>query len=254
MQRGNYLVKIIPISILLDNGGGESDINVIIFPENYRLMPNFLNRYTTLPVLFDTLVKKRITLINPEKWEDRNDAYFIDTFRRKKKYKTVLGICFSRVRETYHHWKIYAPGIAGVCIEFNKAKIIRAIKGRKNIRGRAVKYEWIKDAQSIKDINMLPFIKRKPFKDEQEFRIVYWNKSQIETSYDITIDIDFINKITLSPFLPESLIDSVKNALWNMDGPEPGALPRGGNSWASKFIDTSTLLENNKWKEIADNI
>jgi hypothetical protein len=41
-------------------------------------MVPFLNRYTSLPILLDALNHKRMTLLSPESWEDRNDSYYIE--------------------------------------------------------------------------------------------------------------------------------------------------------------------------------
>lgn len=204
-------------------------------------MPGFLNRYTTLPVLIDMIAEKRLTLISPEKWEDRNDAHFIEVFRQKKNFKSVLGICFSSTRETFHHWKVYASGMSGVCIEFDKDKIIRAIKGLANVLYGEVSYKLIHEAQANRpNIDNLPFLKRKPFKDENEFRIIYWNDKSRISSYDIPIELRFINKVTLSPFMPETLKKSLKSAIWNIQ-----------KSNALRIIH-STLLDNDEWKKIAD--
>ena len=58
----------------------------------------FLNRYTSLPVLLDALVHKRLTLLSPTSWEDRNDAYYIERYKETKKLKTVLALCFTTKR------------------------------------------------------------------------------------------------------------------------------------------------------------
>lgn len=46
--------------------------------------PEILFRYTSLPVLLHMLQSRQITLLSPETWEDRNDAYYLDQYRQKK--------------------------------------------------------------------------------------------------------------------------------------------------------------------------
>src|SRR4029077_11819212 len=70
----------------------------------------FLSRYTSLPIALDVLVQKRITLLSPETWKDRNDAYFLERYREEMKLQSVLAICFSRHRETFHHWRVFSSG------------------------------------------------------------------------------------------------------------------------------------------------
>jgi hypothetical protein len=157
------------------------------------------------------------------------------------KYNTVLGICFSSAKETFHHWKIYASGMSGVCIEFDKDKLIDAIIALHGVKSKVVSYKWIMDARKDKPkISDLPFLKRKPYEDEEEFRIIYSDKSQIMQTYDISITPKFINKITLSPFLPKTLFKSVETAIWNIEKCDALRIVR------------STLLENEEWKKIAD--
>src|SRR5438045_1515201 len=80
-----------------------------------------LNRYTTLPIALDMLAKKRITLLSPDTWEDRNDAYYL--YQQELRFRSVLAICFSMTSETFHHWRIFSHGVSGVCIEFDKARL-----------------------------------------------------------------------------------------------------------------------------------
>ncbi len=91
-----------------------------------------LNRYTTLPILLDILHKKHIMLLSPETWEDRNDAYYLERYRLKSKFRSVLAICFSLHRETFHHWRVFSNGSSGVCIEFDKDRHCSALWARKD--------------------------------------------------------------------------------------------------------------------------
>jgi hypothetical protein len=52
--------------------------------------PPILNRYTTLPSLLDILHKKHITLLSPDTWEDRNDAYYLERYQLESKFRSVL--------------------------------------------------------------------------------------------------------------------------------------------------------------------
>jgi hypothetical protein len=42
-----------------------------------RVLPS-LRRYTTLPVLLDLLREKRLTLVSPTSWPDRNDSFYLE--------------------------------------------------------------------------------------------------------------------------------------------------------------------------------
>jgi len=78
---------------------------------------NTLNRYTDLTALAGILSTSSITFLSPESWEDRNDAYNLAAYKMRKELATVLALCFSQGVETFYHWKAFAPGPSGVCIE-----------------------------------------------------------------------------------------------------------------------------------------
>lgn len=60
-------------------------------------------RYTTLPFLLDILHEKRLPLLDPASWEDKNDSYYLELYKSGKRLKSVLAICFAEAQETYHH-------------------------------------------------------------------------------------------------------------------------------------------------------
>jgi len=105
--------------------------------------PRKLNRYTTLPVLLNLLRMKKIVLLDPSAWEDRNDAEIILEYKKRKKIRKLFAICFGIGDETIHHWKTYADGISGCCIEFDEKKLLKSFKGINEIRLGDVTYKRI---------------------------------------------------------------------------------------------------------------
>lgn len=202
---------------------------------------NFLNRYTSLPILLDSLVNKRITLLSPESWEDRNDSYYIERYKEEKNLKTLLALCFTTKRETFHHWKIFSNGTSGVCIEFDKERLISGLCEKKEFRHGLVSYEYIKNVRTKKPLlKDWPFLKRKPFKDESEFRIIYENPNILEKTKNIPFDVACILKISLSPWLPESVANSIIGIIKSID------------KCSDINIIHSTLIQNDSWKAAID--
>lgn len=201
----------------------------------------FLNRYTTLPIALDVLKERHITLLSPETWEDRNDAYYLERYRGEMKFRSVLAVCFSLHRETFHHWRVFSGGSSGVCIEFDQKKLLDYVSTNKGFRHQKVSYRWISELQKSKPaLETWPFLKRKPFEDEREYRIIYETKTESLRVKPIPIQLLMIRKITLSPWLPEAVAKSVINTIKKIDGCE------------KLVVERSSLIDNSGWREVID--
>jgi uncharacterized protein YlbG (UPF0298 family) len=82
----------------------------------------------------------------------------------------------------------------------------------------------------------LPFVKRVPYTDENEFRIIYVNRNKVEKIKVIPLDLLSIRRVTLSPWLSEEVGRTVAKVIRDIDG--CGHLK----------VARSTLLENERWK------
>ena len=207
--------------------------------DNHRDHP-VLRRYTNLAATIHHLKTKTITLLDPDTWDDRNDTFFLEQYRLHSKAKSVLALCFSLQSEKYHHWKVFSSGQDGVCIEFNKELLLSGIRDDPKYAHKNVEYKTIKQVrQTPQNIHDLPFLKRIPYVHDAEYRIVFTDIDHAPASIQIQINIGWINKITLSPWMPEQLVKSVQDVLKNIQGCKSLAIHR------------STLIENERWKEAA---
>ena len=183
--------------------------------------------------------EQKITLLDPISWDDRNDSHYLLVYKNKKRLKTLLAICFTQVAETYHHWRVFAAGPSGVCVKFRRAELLKEVKKCAGIKTREVEYLKIDENRSRKpSIDQLPFIKRYEFKDEREYRAIYESSESDLSKKDIPIPLSCITRITLSPWVHESLSNDVKKVLKGINGCEHIKIVR------------STLIDNNKWKAI----
>ena len=199
----------------------------------------FVRRYTDLPSLIHLLTEKQITLLDPDTWDDKNDSYFLRLYREKNKLESVFALCFTQNSETYHHWRVFANGPSGVCITFEREKLVRAIR-QKGIRTGRVKYLKVDDTRGVKPAtSRLPFLKRYPFEPENEFRIIFCARAKLSNLH-IHIPLSCIDKISLSPWLHPSLSGYVKKTLW--------AIP----DCKDLRIVRSTLISNDEWKHFGD--
>ncbi len=203
------------------------------------MQPKYLNRYTTLPILIDMLWRKQITLLSPQSWEDRNDAYYLERYQQEKKLGSVLALCFSGKRETFHHWRVFSHGSSGVCVEFNTKEFLTCLRGKPEFRFDRVQYSPIETLEKVSPlVGQWPFLKRLPYKDENEVRIIYESTSVGELSKPLGFDVDAIKRVTLSPWMPRPVAQSVAALLESIEG------------CSAIQVNRSTLIENGRWKNV----
>ena len=201
---------------------------------------SILRRYTTLPSLLHLLHNQQITLLSPESWDDRNDAFFLDQYRKRMEAESVLALCFSMARETYHHWRVFTHGSEGVCIEFERKRLLAGIQTVDGLRGGNVEYKRIDALKSEKPpVDSLPFLKRLPYEDEKEFRLLYLERSRKVEAKSFSIDLKSIRRVTLSPWMPKALVAPLKTTICCIPG-------------CSKLkVGTTGIRENEEWKKAA---
>ncbi len=203
-----------------------------------RMTDVFFRRYTSLPFLIDILQGKRLPLLDPATWEDKNDSYYLELFKKAKKLKSVLAICFAEAQETYHHWKIYSGDSSGVCIEFYKDRLLDKIKIEKGYIGKKIRYRAIWQLYETPVIvNDLPFVKRSAFKDEREYRILYCDLNRETKVEYIPITQNDINKIIINPWVHDTVFKSLETVIKSID------------QCARINVTKSTVIENRYWKK-----
>ncbi|MGZ0080491.1 hypothetical protein [Methylomonas sp. YC3] len=202
-----------------------------------------MRRYTELPYVVDYLHTKKLALLNPASWDDRNDSFFIEEYARKSGAKSVYALCLANCAETYHHWCVFSHGSGGACIQFKREKFLTAISKVEGLRGKEVIYRTIEELSQTKPVlKDLPFLKRSAFRNEEEFRLLYSSKTGGLPIHRIPVPLSCVDRIILSPWLPKSVADLVKKTLKSIPG-------------CSKVkIYRSTLVENEDWKKLANGV
>jgi len=194
-----------------------------------------LSRYTTLPVLLDLLKRRRLVLLDPKSWEDKNDSGVMLQYRRRKDVPRLFAICFSWGDETIHQWKAFADGISGCCIEFDAQRLINRLREVEDVRFRSVKYLRLNELDDAEiPVDDMPFIKRWPYRCEDEFRVI-WEGASKDAFFEIPIDLTMINKVTLNQRMPAQVYATIRDYL------------REAFDHPDKRISHSTLYENSRW-------
>ena len=201
----------------------------------------YLHRYTTLPSLVHLLKSKSLTLLSPETWDDANDSYGMARYKKARELETLLALCFTEASQTYHHWHVFAGDSAGVRITFNREKLLACLGEISGVRHGKVTYSTLKAMETkLPAVDDLPFIKRRGYQHEKEFRVIFEQATESEKVKQIFIPMDCIERITLSPWLAPALLETTREIIVNI----------GDCAHLRPSIFRSTLTGNNKWKRL----
>jgi hypothetical protein len=150
--------------------------------------------------VIDLLANRRVVLLDPATWDDRNDSYFLERYKILSGCKSVLALCLSSVGETYHHWRVFCGQSSGVCVEYLRAPFVEHLNNTKGVRTGDVQYKTLGDMKKSKiKLSDLPFLKRHAFRHESEYRAIYESAETEEATHDVKIPLSIIRGITLSP-------------------------------------------------------
>jgi hypothetical protein len=196
-----------------------------------------LNRFTSLPVLLDMLGRRKLVLLDPKTWEDKNDSEAILEYKKRKKLKSLFVLCLSEGDETIHHWRTFADGISGCCIEFDRQRLEAVLGRQAGVRFGKVRYRKLTDLTTTGVTSAhLPFTKRWPYRCEAEYRILWESRAHAD-EYEIDLDLHLIRRITISQRMPARVYETIRASLIDVFR-KP-----------DKRINRSTLYENKKWIE-----
>ena len=202
-----------------------------------------LRRYTDVLSVIDLIAHKRLTLTTPSGWVDQNDSHGLDVYKRRRGADSVIAFCMTEAPETYHHWHIFAGHKHGACVIFKKTKLVSHLNGVADIVHGPVVYRNLSSINREKEIptEELPFLKRKMFVDEKEYRIVGVEDEFFDiNSRQIPITLDIVDRVIFSPYAPRPLLDTLKEMLVDLDGAEHIAFRH------------STLTNNLEWRRAID--
>jgi hypothetical protein len=202
----------------------------------------YLRRYTHLPAALHMLQNRSLTLLDPMTWDDSNDSFYVNEYKRRKDLKTTLAVCLSGSDETYHHWKVFAGHASGVCIRLRQGLLLESLKNVPGITVGAMDYRKVNGARSTPLLlKEFPFVKRAAFVDEKEVRVLYESDKVSLPLLDVPIPLGCIARITLSPWLPKTLVAVTKELIHSIEGCSHVEVVR------------STIIGNEEWKSIARN-
>lgn len=200
----------------------------------------YLRRYTHLPAAIHLLQTQTLTLLDPSGWDDGNDVFYMQEYKRRKSLKSLLAICLSGADESYHYWKVFAGNPAGVCIRLRQGMLLKSLRSNPDILVGEMDYRPMTAArQKQLTLDDFPFVKRRAYIDEAEVRLLWQSDVEERNSYSVPIPSGCIGRVTLSPWLPKSLVDSTRKLL------------RGIQGCSHIEVVRSTIVASEEWKNIA---
>lgn len=212
---------------------------------------NFLKRYTRLSFAIDYFETGQLDLPSPTSWDDKNDSSFLEAYAEKKGASGIYALCLSRASETFHHWSVFSPESkedeegkeAGACIEFKTEPLLKAAAraGLSDGEVEYIKIEQLKPGSFPEE--KLPFLKRLPYQDEQEFRMFIAPSSPPEgTLFPFEVPLEAVRNVKLSPWMSPQTFEHWKSFIKKIPGCEQLKVYR------------STLLDNERWKKSIANM
>lgn len=204
----------------------------------------FIRRYTSIASVIDTLRRKQLALLDPQSWDDRNDSHFMSLYKEHKRANGLYALCATEAPETYHHWRVFGGKSEGACLEIRRAPLEESFAGDGRIRFGRVQYKKIAEVKALhaSDRNNLPFLKRKPYEPECEYRIIAETEEPQAAALGVELTIAWITRIHLNPWLPKPLAESIKASMKEVPGCK------------SLSIIQTTMLENSSWKAAGDRL
>jgi len=173
-----------------------------------------LNRFTTIPFVIDLLKRKKLILINPAFWEDYNDQATVKIFQELSKKESVYALCLTDQNETIHHWNAFANGATGCCVEFSPRKLFAILDPIEGITHGKAQYVRIRDLRASKfETCELPYLKRDPYKNENEYRLIATTNAPQQKLFEIDIDLSAIRRITINNKIPKEEFERIKQEL-----------------------------------------
>ena len=198
--------------------------------------PARLYRYVPMPVMMDYLFNRRITLVNPCKWPDKNDSGLMELYRKEKGLNEkggLLALCFTTEPDLVHFWNGKGTTFR---IEFD-GKLLLETADREKLRHDYVQYWPIKEARTniangkIK-LDDWPFTKRLPYKCEREYRIIRESHEDCPDFLEVALPEGCVTRVTADPSMKPEMYEKIKAIIEGQTG---------FSCWHS------TLEENRQW-------
>ena len=164
----------------------------------------------------------------------------MEQYRKKRNKKSILATCFCYGNESNYHWNAFSKEEDGCMIAFDFGKFVNHVaENYPDVCMGNVQYKYLQELDEKIKLDDIPFIKRKPYACEKEFRFIQLFDEE-KTSFDIDFDLSFIKKIVLTQKLPDCIFRTIRKKIAEFGIP-------------AQKITVSSILENRAWVEFFEN-
>lgn len=167
----------------------------------------WLKKYTKIKYLDSILTNKTLFLGDPASWEDKNDVACIEMYNHAMGAKTARVTCLTGAPDRFHFWHVFGKCAEGVCLWFDKNSLIEDIGRDESLICGDVEYKSIDCLKGkVLDVSKVPFLKRKQYKDENEFRVIRGITDKGSETDTFSFSPKSLRRIYLNPWMPSSTV------------------------------------------------
>ena len=177
-----------------------------------------LHHYTKITFLLHLLSRRKVTLVNPLNWPDKNEVSTFEAYMKKEHVTSIYALSLTSAKETAHHWNSFASGIDGCRISFRKDSLEKYVRENNSLKLEKIRYinrGGLKRALNSEEITSrsYPFIKRDLFRHEEEYRLIFSDSKTQNKLNHLEIDLDIISSITINAIMDREVFESIKRIL-----------------------------------------
>ncbi|GIT85022.1 hypothetical protein [Roseobacter sp. OBYS 0001] len=174
--------------------------------------PKWLKKYTKLEYLPEILETRQLHLGDPKSWDDQNDAAAILMFSQRQSGFDIRGTCLTAAPDRFHFWHIFGERELGVCLWFDRERIVREFDQDHSLVSGMVRYPTRKDLFQTKP-DEIAFTKREQYGDEREFRVLRVSPPVRGEPEKLKFSAYSLRRVYLNPWLSPSSVSLYKKLL-----------------------------------------
>jgi hypothetical protein len=198
-----------------------------------------LNRFTTIERMLEIIQSETLPMSDPIYWEDKNDSNILEIYKNKRGLKSLFATCFTKGTETIYHWGAFAIKSEACCIQIAGDELIATYSVKSGFTAQEVSYVRLNEMKRIvTSQDQLPFVKRYPYRNEEEFRIIFESKKS-HNRPALILPRSLINKITINQHLSKEIYNLLNEKIerdWNIT------------------VNRSTVIKNDQWINYMKNL